>query len=91
MHWQLIETAPKVFEPSILVYARPYGRPMISIAHWANPKTMFSSSTEVHRNADPADYRWVFSDGFGFVRPTHWMPLPEPPITPTDNPPRKRS
>lgn len=79
MEWQPIETAPKRFEPAILAFRiGDDGRPMIFIARWANPKTLFSSNPNDHMNANPSDFQWVYEWG-RIIQPTHWMPLPEPP------------
>lgn len=77
--WQPIETAPRVFEPAILAYARGVdGRPMIQIVRWANPETMFRSDI-LPVDEDPAG-EWVGEMGTRYGVPmAQWMPLPVPP------------
>ena len=76
MEWQPIETAPK--DRTILVYGQPsnlkvngdvlvtYRAPLVCTAAW-----------------DELDDAYVVTGGSWlgpFVDPTHWMPLPKPPI-----------
>jgi hypothetical protein len=75
--WQPIETAPRERGTSILAYVLGDDHhPMIFVAHWMNPKIMFSS---IYTGAGhPDDWEWV--SGMSRIKqPTHWMPLPEPP------------
>lgn len=66
MHWLAIETAPEAGSgaPHLLVWAKGWMRSDIAF----RDKDGWKSATD--------------HDGFVFARiePTHWMPLPEPPI-----------
>ena len=61
--WQPIETAPKDGS-EILAFARG-NRDFYGVAQWAEAQAAFNSV---------AGWFWTFA-----IRPTHWMPLPEPP------------
>ena len=61
--WQLIDTAPINDREHILLFGNGDG---------------FSECVIVGYWDDNAEC-WLCFNGFGFVEPTHWMPLPEAP------------
>lgn len=65
--WQPMETAPKDSQP-IIVYDATYALPVVP-AEWDNDKE--SEGGQCWRAADAQ---------FDRLRPTHWMPLPDPPL-----------
>ena len=65
--WQPIETAPKDGR-RILIYADIF--PGIVVAHWQE-----RNITGEGWVMDPESESWGAHD----AKPTHWMPLPEPP------------
>lgn len=74
MEWQPIETAPRDGTP-VLVYPPTWGSKAASIAVWDRDEYA----------KEPRPY-WRRDDGLGKKYlsrekpPTHWMPLPLPPI-----------
>ena len=67
--WKPIETAPKD-GTQILAHARDaYGINYYSVAEWATAMDYNPRSV--------AGWFWAYA-----IRPTHWMPLPEPPDAP---------
>jgi hypothetical protein len=74
MNWQKIETAPKD-GTAILLYCGD-GRDRVSTAYW--------SKNSGYGNGPP-DWQLCMPGGYAEtddlpVKPTHWMPLPPPPI-----------
>ena len=65
MEWQPIETAPKD-GTEILAFATFERRDFIAVAQWADADPEFPNTV--------AGWFWDYA-----IRPTHWMPLPEPP------------
>jgi len=66
MIWHPIETAPKD-GTQILAYARDeYGINYYGVAEWAEARDWMPRSV--------AGWFWTYA-----IRPTHWMPLPDPP------------
>jgi len=63
MEWQPIETAPRGWEDIILFDPNANGREVCA---------GYFSEKDGGKNC------WMSADGYQ-VRPTHWMPLPEPP------------
>ncbi len=63
--WQPIETAPK--DGSVILL---WGR------YWSDSQGWFPAPLQGQWNRDRWEAVWRYSFG---VRPTHWMPLPEPP------------
>lgn len=74
MNWQPIETAPKDSKTVLLATKDRYGNKHIVTAHWAH------GGGEDQPRFGPAWFYWC-GEGFAELRrkPTHWMPLPEPP------------
>lgn len=74
MGWQPIETAPK--DRAVLVYPATWSEYTASIARW--------NMDQYAKNPHPY---WRRYDDLGKVTisrertPTHWMPLPAPPLT----------
>ncbi len=64
--WQPIETSPKD-GTDVLVYEPGY---VVAILHWHTVKTKTAASYPGY---------WTDGDGLNWYKPTHWMPLPEPP------------
>ena len=65
MKWQPIETAPKDGE-EVLMFARgTLGLEYFSVGQYAKADPAFGTVD---------GWFWTFA-----IRPTHWMPLPEPP------------
>lgn len=67
--WQPIETAPRDYRVRILVYDAAWcgGNPRITATNWVGYRTSDGKTVEK---------KGSFS---GVTRPTHWMPLPDPP------------
>lgn len=88
MKWQLIETAPRDGTEIILFGPAPE-EPRVTVGHWATEEEcqidVGDCGGPCHcREYDYVDPIWISWDG-GFCAPwpcTHWMPLPEPPVTP---------
>lgn len=81
MKWQPIETAPKSWRDRILV-CWPNG--WVTIAHWKdNPRLKDSpeglSPAYFSDNDELDDYDLAKKEN----APTHWMPLPAPPVSQT--------
>lgn len=70
--WLLIEEAPKDGRLVLLVFADGLARPIIDIGRWAADHWMYrrSQSPRYDRTHPP----------------THWMPLPDPPLPALDGP-----
>lgn len=69
--WQPIDTAPRD-GTDILLFCRFDGRDEIKIAKWSDEQTY---------EGPFGQFRWKESEGLIAERiPTHWMPLPVPPI-----------
>lgn len=67
--WQPIETAPKD-GTNILTFARDqYGITYFGVAQWAEKNPDFPNTV--------SGWFWPYA-----IKPTHWMPLPAPPVTP---------
>jgi len=78
MLWQPIETAKKEFGTGILAYVEGAdGRPLVFVAHWTHPSSMFSSQY-VEISPDDPECEWTTSLS-RIKQPTHWMPLPPTP------------
>jgi Protein of unknown function (DUF551) len=95
MKWETIETAPKEHGARVLLfgYASTYGgsadlkQPIIRCGRREN--NTFSRMVQVENSAlfrceDYVSVRWVddttyLTDG-RLLPPTHWMPLPSPPL-----------
>lgn len=71
--WQPIETAPKDYRVRVLVYDASWcgGAPRITVTNWIGYRNV---------KGDVIEEKGSFS---GVTRPTHWMPLPDPPEAPT--------
>lgn len=70
MNWIKVEDEKPYFDIPVLVYCRIWGR---YLAHY--------------ERIDPEHTwgQWVdFKGEKGILPPTHWMPLPDPPIDPVD-------
>lgn len=67
--WQPIETAPKDGAEILATAKDPSvkGRNYYGVAQWAEQNRDFPNSV--------SGWFWPYA-----IRPTHWMPLPEPPI-----------
>ena len=77
--WQPIETAPKD-GTEVLVFCR-HG---VKIAYWnAEPTVWDGSNDPCWTVFEPEDYFYGFHL-VGPSAPTHWMPLPSPPIGESD-------
>lgn len=80
LDWQPIETAPKD-GTSVLV-----GRWFTKTANGYPPKWL-SDLGEYEQSADSSEYGpgwdWRWWSNWDDGQPTHWMPLPAPPVTPT--------
>lgn len=70
MGWQPIETAPTVEGEDVLLAVN--NRVLMGA---------FFRKWDYDRYAHRTDYVWVISGG-RVVKPTHWMPIPEPPNSP---------
>lgn len=78
MEWKPIETAPK--DGTIILISRPNREAMA--AYWSQCPRAFAGTFS------DANYPWVFLDETngtnammdGAHGPTHWMPLPAPPV-----------
>lgn len=69
MEWQPIETAPK--DTALLLWGK----------YW-NDKDVFQRPLIGQWNPHSATQRWEILGELRFgIRPTHWMPLPEPTAT----------
>ncbi len=65
MRWQPIETAPK---GTIILIFDPRNERPISVGAWG------------HLGLGEAYSRWYALPGAYGRKPTHWMPLPKPPV-----------
>jgi hypothetical protein len=72
MKWQSIETAPKDREILVRCQNRA-GLPGTVVAH-------FCDYVEDHPPIDAAFYFWNGAMFTPATKPTHWMPLPDPPV-----------
>ena len=94
--WQPIETAPLddkpvlLFCPGITSWNRKNGMPDIVIGLWENHSHGVAYDGEPiqvgHWYGDIGDVDQGFNDSGAYfvhapLRPTHWMPLPEPPTS----------
>lgn len=82
MDWQLIDTAPKD-GTEILGWKDEYG---IILIRWTSP-IEFLTEEECVKIGDSSEQEdWFYADFVsggrleGDAIPTHWMPLPKPPI-----------
>lgn len=72
-NWQKIETAPKdgtriiAFEPVGSWQGKRWGEWRIAITYW-------------HQPGNPENLGYWCSSTADKYRPTHWMPLPKPPL-----------
>ena len=87
MNWQPIETAPKD-GTEILVWRYDIGS--VLIARWDAPANFMTDRECEEIGPGAEQYDWLYVDFVAGGRmegpeaPTHWMPLPEPPVnTPT--------
>ncbi len=73
--WQPIETAPKDGSSILIVYICPLDGPLVKEAQWW--KRWYTDET---------NQGWMLAnldEEYGdYIEPTHWMPLPEPPVSP---------
>lgn len=82
--WRDISTAPKDGNPLLLLAARNETYPPLHIiGSWGCETHLFSSAHQCNRHPG-ADcvFRWMGGMGGRFREPTHWQPLPAPPIEP---------
>jgi len=76
--WQPIETAPKY--PIDINYRSPKFLALtaeldIKVAWWAYPHPL----SQNYKDNRPPSVEYLEKDMLFTLRPTHWMPLPEPP------------
>jgi hypothetical protein len=88
--WQPIETAPKTFDPVLLLYYENK-KPVIVIAHWVAEFSEESTEDFAVYNEETDEYYcpegWYeqqrFNEEYGYIlmdiEPRYWMPLPQPP------------
>jgi hypothetical protein len=83
MDWQPIKTAPK--NGARVMLWCDFDRQEIVIWRWRSPITTWSGPH--------GPFTWATADGNGLIAeriPTHWMPLPEPPVCNASDPVTKR-
>lgn len=75
MEWQPIETAPKDGTQILIWISAAWTRAQVRLVHW------YDEWGNWQEGADPDPLTDEYC-GIGSAVPTHWMPLPNPPVTP---------